>query len=90
MARPTIALSEIAQFLKGVSSKWIHEEFSHMSAFGWQDGYGGFTVSRSDVPGVVSYIQNQREHHRRKTFKEEYVELLVANGIEFDERYLWG
>jgi len=61
-----------------------------MLGFAWQDGYGGFSVSRSDVSDVVSYIQNQREHHRRKTFKEEYVELLVANGIEFDERYLWG
>jgi REP element-mobilizing transposase RayT len=90
MARPTIALCEIAQVLKGVSSKWIHEEFPNMLGFAWQDGYGGFSVSKSDVPDVVNYIQNQREHHRRKTFKEEYVELLVANGIEFDERYLWG
>ena len=61
-----------------------------MLGFAWQDGYGGFSVSKSDVPDVVSYIKNQREHHRRKTFREEYVELLRANGIEYDERYVWG
>ena len=90
LARPTIALFEIAKFLKGDSSKWIHEEFSNMLGFAWQDGYGGFSVSKSDVPDVVTYIQNQREHHRRKTFREEYLDLLQANGIEYDERYLWG
>ncbi len=90
MARPTIAVFEIAKFLKGDSSKWIHEEFANMSAFSWQDGYGGFSVSKSDVPDVVRYIQNQREHHRRKTFREEYLELLKAHGVQYDERYLRG
>ena len=90
MAKPTIAVFEIAKFLKGDSSKWIHQEFVNMSAFAWQDGYGGFSVSKSDVPDVVSYIRNQREHHRRKTFREEYVDLLREHGIQYDERYLWG
>ena len=81
---------EIAKFLKGDSSKWIHQEFSNMAAFGWQDGYGAFSVSKADVPDVIRYIQNQREHHRRKTFREEYVELLRAHGVQYDERYLWG
>ncbi|HET6670506.1 MAG TPA: transposase, partial [Pyrinomonadaceae bacterium] len=67
MARPTIAVFEIAKFLKGDSSKWIHEEFSNMATFAWQDCYGGFSVSKTDVPDVIRYIKNQREHHRRKT-----------------------
>ena len=90
LAKRTIAVFEIAKFLKGDSSKWIHQEFSNMPAFSWQDGYGGFSVSKSDVPDVVRYIQNQREHHRRKTFREEYLELLIAHGVQFDERYVWG
>jgi putative transposase len=89
-APPTIAPCQIAQFLKGDSSKWIHEEFSALRNFGWQDGYGAFTVSKSNIPEVINYIQNQRAHHRQKTFQEEYLEFLHANGIEYDERYLWG
>jgi len=89
-APPTIAPFQIAQFLKGDSSKWIHEEFSALRNFGWQDGYGAFTVSKSNIPAVIQYIQNQREHHRKKTFQEEYLEFLHANNIEYDERYLWG
>jgi len=89
-APPTIAPFQIAQFLKGDSSKWIHEEFSALRNFGWQDGYGAFTVSKSNIPAVIQYIQNQREHHRKKTFQEEYLEFLHANNIEYDERYLCG
>ena len=90
MAPPTLAPSQIAQHLKGDSSKWIHEVFSEWRGFGWQSGYGAFTVSKSNVPEVIRYIQNQREHHRRKTFEEEYVEFLQKHGIEYDARYLWG
>ena len=61
-----------------------------MEGFGWQDGYGAFTVSASNVPSVVAYIQGQREHHRTKTFQEEYLALLKRHDIEFDERYIWG
>jgi len=89
-APPIYSPSEIAQYLKGESSKWIHEEFPAMRDFGWQDGYGAFTVSKSDLPDVIRYIQNQREHHRKKTFQEEYLEFLNEYGIEYDERYLWG
>ena len=90
IAPPTIAPFQIAQFLKGESSKWIHEEFPSLRNFGWQDGYGGFTVSKSNLPDVISYIQNQRDHHRKRTFREEYLGFLHNNGIEYDERYLWG
>jgi len=89
-APPTIAPFQIAQLLKGISSKWIHEEFPSLHHFGWQDGYGAFTVSKSNIPEVIKYIENQREHHRRKTFQEEYLEFLKANGVNYDERYLWG
>lgn len=89
-APTTIAPCRIAQVLKGVSSKWIHDEFPSLERFSWQDGYAAFTVSKSNLGEVISYIKNQREHHRKKTFKEEYVEFLRANGIEYDERYLWG
>ena len=89
-APPTIAPCQIAQYLKGDSSKWIHEEFSELWNFGWQDGYGAFTVSKSNIPTVISYIQNQREHHRKKTFQEEYLDFLRENGVQYDERYLWG
>ena len=90
IAPPTIAPFQIAQYLKGGSSKWIHEEFLTLPNFGWQDGYAAFTVSKSQIPSVISYIQNQREHHRKKTFQEEYLEYLRQNGIDYDERYVWG
>jgi putative transposase len=90
MATTMIAPFQIAQYLKGGSSKWIHDEFPRLRNFGWQDGYAAFTVSKSSIIEVITYLQNQREHHRRKTFQEEYVEFLRQNGIEYDERYLWG
>ena len=89
-APATLAPMQMAQFLKGDSSKWIHGEFPRLGGFAWQDGYGAFTMSTSKVPSVIAYIQNQREHHRKKTFQEEYRELLEKHGIEYDERYIWG
>mgnify|MGYP000420315190 FL=1 len=90
LAPATLSPSEIAKYLKGDSSSWIHEEFPDLSNFGWQDGYGAFTVSKANVPSVVGYIQNQREHHRKQSFQEEYVEFLKKAGVDYDERYLWG
>ena len=89
-SRPSVAPSEIAQILKGESSKWIHGEFRKLKLFSWQDGYGAFTVSKSNLESVITYIRTQREHHKQKTFQEEYVEFLRAHGIEYDLRYLWG
>jgi len=88
-APPTIAPAKIAQLLKGGSSTWIHEEFPELATFAWQDGYGAFTVSKSAVPDVSAYIGNQREHHRTRTYQDEYRALLDRHGIEYDERYLW-
>ncbi len=90
MAPPSLAPFEIAKYLKGDSSKWIHEEFADLQDFAWQDGYGAFTVSKSNVPAVVSYIKNQHAHHQTQSFQEEYLEFLTRHGVEYDERYLWG
>ncbi|QQS33128.1 MAG: IS200/IS605 family transposase [Acidobacteriota bacterium] len=89
MAKPKFSPSQIVQWLKGESSRWISEEFSHLRKFAWQDGYGVFSVSKSNVPSVIEYIRNQREHHRRHTFEDEYVSLLKLHGIDYDERYLF-
>ena len=90
IAPPVYSPSQIAQFLKGDSSKWIHEEFPAMRGFAWQDGYGAFTVSKSNIADVIEYIKNQREHHRARSFQEEYLSFLKKHGIEYNERYLWG
>ena len=88
----TMALSEAMQRLKGGSSKFINEEqlIGGGRHLAWQDGYGAFTVSKSNVPDVVQYIANQREHHRTRTFEEEFVAFLERHEIEYDSRYLWG
>jgi putative transposase len=88
-ASPTLAPSKIAQWVKGGSSTWIHDTFPEMKAFAWQDGFGGFTVSRSNVESVADYIRGQREHHRSRTFQDEYLALLQKHGVSYDEKYLW-
>jgi putative transposase len=86
--KATHRISDILRDLKAGSSGWIHQELGYRF-FDWQNGYGAFTVSRSDLNGVKQYIRGQKDHHRHKSFQEEYRELLLRNGIEFDERYLW-
>ena len=90
MAPPTLAPSQIAQYIKGDSSKWMHEEFPDARGFAWQEGYGAFTVSKSNLPEVIAYIQNQRKHYEKKSFQDEYHDFLRKHGIEYDERYVWG
>ena len=87
---PTIALSKALQLLKGNSSKWIHETFADLRGFAWQDGYGAFSVSKSNLPQVIEYIAKQREHHATQSFEDEYRALLTRRGVPFDERYLLG
>jgi REP element-mobilizing transposase RayT len=82
--------SKAIQLIKGGSSKWIHDNFPAQRDFAWQEGYGAFSVSISHVKETVAYIQNQEEHHRKKTFEEEFLSFLKKHGIEYDERYLWG
>jgi REP element-mobilizing transposase RayT len=87
-AKLVVAPSTIAQHLKAESSKWIHLEFPHLSEFGWQDGYGIFSVSKSKLPDVVEYIKKQREHHKVESFEAEYEHLMKLHGVDYDERYL--
>ncbi len=89
-APPILSPSQVAKYLKGDSSLWIHREFQAMNGFAWQDGYGAFSVSRSEIPRVVEYIKNQRKHHEKESFEQEYIRLLQLHGIEYDERYLFG
>jgi REP element-mobilizing transposase RayT len=86
---PTQSVSKALQLLKGGSSKWIKDTLPQLRGFAWQDGYGAFSVSKSNLPEIVAYIQNQCEHHRLKTFKEEFMTFLVRHGVEYNERYLW-
>ncbi len=86
---PVLSVSKALQLLKGASSHWIHEAFPELSGFAWQDGYGAFTVSQSALAETMKYIQNQRQHHQSRSFKEEYLAFLRKYEVEFDERYLW-
>lgn len=83
--RADLSHSDLLQQVKGRSSKWINETFSHLGHFNWQEGYGGFTVSKSAVETVAQYIAHQKEHHKRQDFKSEFLELLRKHEIEFDE-----
>ncbi len=86
--RATHRLADVMRDVKRASSVWVHETISDKE-FEWQDGYGAFTVSASLRDIVKRYIARQEEHHRKKSFKEEYLELLQRSGAEYDERYLW-
>jgi len=84
----TISVAKAIQLLKGNSSKWIHETFPQLSAFAWQEGYGAFSIGISGVEATTAYIRNQTEHHRRRTFREEFVAMLRKHGLDYDERML--
>jgi REP element-mobilizing transposase RayT len=86
----TISIAKAIQLIKGGSSKWIHDTFPSFKDFAWQVGYGAFSVSISHIDETINYIKNQKEHHRHKTFQEEYLAFLKKHGIEYDERYIWG
>src|SRR5438045_6765612 len=86
---PVVSTSDALRFLKSNSSGWIHDRWPRRRAFAWQLGYGAFSVSKSSVSQVIKYIDNQESHHRRLTFKEEFVDFLIKHGIEYDGRYLW-
>jgi REP element-mobilizing transposase RayT len=85
---PTLAISDAMRVVKTNSSKWMHEEKRRMK-FAWQSGYAAFTVSESGARAVRAYIDHQEEHHRKKTFAEEYIEFLEKNHIPYDPRYVF-
>jgi putative transposase len=85
----TITIAETVNFMKSNSSRWVHENHSHLRAFAWQDGYGAFSVSKSAEQKLIEYIENQEMHHRKRDFKEEFLDLLKKHNIEYNEKYLW-
>jgi len=84
-----LSIGEFVNVVKSNSSKWVHESFPRLRRFAWQEGYGAFSVSKSEEHKVIRYILNQETHHAKRTFKQELVVLLDKHGIEYDERYLW-
>ena len=86
--RATARLADVVRDAKAVSSRWVHDEIGER-AFAWQEGYGALTVSPSQREAVRDYVSRQEEHHRKRTFQEEYLELLQRAGVDYDERYLW-
>jgi REP element-mobilizing transposase RayT len=87
---PTLSLSDSMRVLKTNSSRWVHETWGSKRGFAWQTGYGAFSVSRSNVHAVANYIETQKIQHRKRTFEEEFVELLVKHGIECDPEFVLG
>jgi len=85
----TMSIAKAIQLIKGNSSKWIHETFPDLRRFEWQEGYGAFSIGVSQMDATVKYIENQTEHHRRKTFQEEFIQFLEKHGIDYDPRYIW-
>ena len=86
---PTKSISDTIREIKANASKWRNEFPDNAGRFEWQKGYGAFTVSYSQIESVRHYIRNQREHHRTKTFEEEYIAFLKLHNIEFDYQYLF-
>ncbi|MBO4488890.1 MAG: IS200/IS605 family transposase [Bacteroidales bacterium] len=87
--RPTQSLSSLMLRVKRETSEWINQKGFCQGEFAWQSGYGAFSYSKSQVPKVVSYIQNQERHHAKRTFREEYLDILKKAAVKFDERYIF-
>jgi REP element-mobilizing transposase RayT len=84
-----VSLSSLMKDVKKDSSVWIKTKGSPFREFHWQDGYGAFSIGKADIPELKKYIASQKEHHRKRTFKEELIGFLEEYGIAYDERYLW-
>jgi REP element-mobilizing transposase RayT len=87
--RPDAALSDLMRDVKAGSSKFINEQHWVAGKFSWQEGFGAFSHSRSQLGTVIRYIENQQKHHARRSFREEYVELLDKFNVEYDQRYIF-
>jgi REP element-mobilizing transposase RayT len=91
LSLPTVMpVAKAVQLIKGGSSKWIHDNFPAQRDFAWQEGYGAFSISISHVQQTVAYIRNQEEHHRKRTFEEEFLSFLKKHQIEYDENHVLG
>lgn len=87
--KPIQSISDLLQDIKESSSKWINRNNFVMGHFNWQAGYGAFSYSHSHIDSVVKYIQNQKRHHQKKTFRQEYIEFLGKFNVEYDEQYIF-
>ncbi|MBL0331070.1 MAG: IS200/IS605 family transposase [Bacteroidetes bacterium] len=87
--RPTQSISELMQDIKGSSSKWINEKRFVHGRFEWQEGYGAFSYGKSQIKDVIKYIENQELHHRKNTFREEYLDFLKKFEVDYDEKYIF-
>jgi len=87
--RPTQSLSDLMKQVKQDSSKWINQHQHTYTQFAWQSGFGAFSYAKPQIPRVIKYIENQEEHHHKNSFHEEYIELLNAHDIGYDERYIF-
>ncbi len=84
-----MSVADAVRDIKSNSSHWIHETITGLRGFAWQNGYGAFSVSKSNVDGVKHYIASQEEHHRVRSFQEEFLDFLKRHEMEYDEKYLW-
>jgi len=82
-------VSDIIRDIKSNSSRWIYETFDRLRGFAWQTGYGAFSVSLSNIDSVCKYIIDQQEHHRVRSFQEEFIAFLKRHRLDYDERYIW-
>lgn len=87
--RPSMAISDLVREMKNNSTNFINDRNFVKGKFSWQDGYGAFSYSHSQMDNVYNYILNQEEHHKTKTFKQEYIQFLNSFGISYDEKYLF-
>ena len=87
--RPSQSVSSLIQNVKSESTKWINDNHFTKSQFAWQEGYGAFSYSKSSLPAVIRYIQNQEKHHQKHSFIDEYKVFLKAFEIDYDERYIF-
>lgn len=87
--RPTQSVSDLMQDIKESSSKWINEKKFLKVKFEWQEGYGAFSYSKSQVDNVINYIKNQEEHHKKESFRNEYLNFLNRFEVEYDEKYIF-
>ncbi|MBN2493318.1 MAG: IS200/IS605 family transposase [Deltaproteobacteria bacterium] len=86
----TMAVCDLVEEVKKRSSKWVKTQGAAYAKFSWQGGYGVFSIGESGVEQARRYIEQQKEHHRKKSFQEEYREFLERYRVDFDERYVWG
>jgi len=87
--KPSISISDLVRDIKAGSSKFINDNKLIKGRFSWQEGFGVFSYSRSQIDTVIKYIQNQEKHHHQKSFKDEYIEFLEKFAVEYDEKYLF-